>query len=316
MLPGRQSDDGPAALPDKVGDRRFASLNCGGREVDLSRPAIMGILNVTPDSFSDGGRHSSVNAACDHARQLVSDGADIIDIGGESTRPGATPVSEQQELDRVIPVIAAIREQVDVPISIDTFKPTVMKEAVAAGAGMINDVYALTQPDSLATAVSLGVPVCLMHMYSDPTTMQNDPHYDDVVEDIFDYLHRRRQHCLEAGIDADMIVIDPGFGFGKTLVHNLTLLHNLARFQALASPVLVGLSRKGMIGQITGLEGGQRDIASAAAAAQAVAAGARIVRVHDVHTTRHIVRTLANIDVDFWSDQQQQRLPQLAQSRF
>lgn len=276
----------------------------------------MGILNITPDSFSDGGQHASLSAACDHAVTLVSDGADIIDVGGESTRPGATPVSVQQELDRVIPVIQAIRDLVDVPISIDTFKPAVMREAISAGAGMINDVYALTRPDSLSTAASLGVPVCLMHMYSDPTTMQNDPQYEDVVEDIFDYLHRRRQDCLNAGIAARHIVVDPGFGFGKTLIHNLTLLDNLRRFQALASPILIGVSRKGMIGQLTGLQGGERDVASAAVAAQAAGGGARILRVHDVLTTRHIVRTLANVNADFWAEQEHRDLPATAQARF
>lgn len=276
----------------------------------------MGIVNVTPDSFSDGGQHSSVNAACAHAVSLVADGADIIDVGGESTRPGAIPVSEVEEMDRVIPVIEAIHAAVDVPISIDTFKPNVMREAVAAGAGMINDIYALTRPGSLETAASLGVPVCIMHMYADPATMQNEPHYENVVEDIFDFLHARREACLGAGIDAKNIIVDPGFGFGKTLTHNLTLLDKLARFRALASPLLIGLSRKGMVGMMTGLESADRDIASAALAGQAALQGANILRVHDVVATRQVVRTLLSVQSGFWGGLDEECLPAIAKSRF
>jgi len=276
----------------------------------------MGIVNVTPDSFSDGGAHTSVSAARDHALQLVEDGADIVDVGGESTRPGATPVSEQVELDRVIPVVEAIRKAVDVPVSVDTFKPVVMREAVSAGAGMINDVYALSRDGSLEMAVKLGVPVCLMHMLSDPPTMQNAPFYDDVIEDIFDFLRCRRDVCIEAGIESNRLVVDPGFGFGKTLIHNLTLLDGLARFRALASPILIGLSRKGMVGQITGLAGGDRDIASAALAARAAGNGAQILRVHDVRTTRHVVRTLEAANRSFWNDLEEDKLAEIAQARF
>jgi len=241
---------------------------------------------------------------------------DIIDVGGESTRPGATPVSEQVELDRVIPVVEAIRKAVDVPVSIDTFKPVVMHEAVSAGAGMINDVYALSRDGSLDMAVKLGVPVCLMHMLRDPPTMQNAPHYDNVIEDIFDFLRDRRDVCIQAGIDSSHLVVDPGFGFGKTLVHNLTLLDGLTRFRALASPILIGLSRKGMVGQITGLAGGDRDIASAALAAQAADQGAQILRVHDVHTTRHVVRTLEAANRRFWNELEEDKLAEIAQARF
>jgi len=276
----------------------------------------MGIVNVTPDSFSDGGDHASATGARDHALKLVENGADIVDIGGESTRPGATPVSEQEELDRVIPVVEAVSRAVAVPVSIDTFKPVVMREAVAAGAGLINDVFALSREGSLEMAAKLNVPVCLMHMLREPSTMQDEPHYDNVIEDIFEFLYERRAACIKAGINSKQLVVDPGFGFGKTLLHNLKILDGLPRFRALASPILIGLSRKGMVGQITGLGGADRDIASAALAARAAGKGARILRVHDVRTTRHVVRTLDAANHGFWSELDEDTLASAAQARF
>lgn len=265
-------------------------LNCAGRALDLSRTAIMGILNVTPDSFSDGGFFLSRERALAHARQMVEDGADIIDIGGESTRPGAQPVSVQEELDRVVPVIEAVRAALAVPISIDSSKPEVMRAAVAAGAGFINDVRALREAGALTAAAELGVPVCLMHMQGEPRGMQADPCYTDVVAEVRTFLTARLAACRAAGIDPARLVIDPGFGFGKTLAHNLQLLRGLAGLGGLGAPILVGLSRKSMIGLALGLPVEQRLPASLALAVIAVANGARIVRTHDVRATREAVR--------------------------
>ena len=259
---------------------------CRDRMLDLGSPRVMGVLNVTPDSFSDGGRFQDTEAAVSHARRLAEEGADIVDIGGESTRPGAQPVSLEEELRRVLPVIEALAPRVPVPISIDTSKPEVMRAAVAAGAGMINDVQALQAQGALEAAAALGVPVVLMHMQGQPRVMQDAPHYDDVVADVHRFLAERLFACQMAGIDKKKILVDPGFGFGKTLEHNLALLRGLDRFPELA-PVMVGLSRKAMIGTLTGRQRAQdRAAGSAAAALIAAQRGAAIVRVHDVAPTR------------------------------
>ncbi|WP_295451280.1 dihydropteroate synthase [uncultured Thiodictyon sp.] len=264
----------------------MSALDCGGRPLDLNRVRVMGILNVTPDSFSDGGRYCCLEAAVEHARAMVAAGADLIDVGGESTRPGAAPVSLAQELARVIPVVTALAQSVSVPISVDTYKPEVMHAAVAAGAGLINDVCALRAPGALDTAARLGVPVCLMHMVGDPLTMQLAPDYTDVATQVRAFLNERLEACRRAGIPHTRLLIDPGFGFGKTLEHNLRLLANLSVLTDLEVPVLVGLSRKSMVGTLTGRAPAERLAASLAAALLAVARGAAILRVHDVAETR------------------------------
>lgn len=264
-------------------------LACARRTLDLSSPAVMGILNVTPNSFSDGGRFADPGAALTQARRMVADGAAIIDVGGESTRPGAAPASLQEELDRVVPVIEAITRELDVLVSIDTMKPEVMRAAVAAGAGLINDVLALQAPGAIETAAASGAAVCLMHMQGTPRTMQQDPHYEDVLREVGDFLHERAGACRAAGIPADRIALDPGFGFGKTLDHNLQLLRGLGGLGR-GYPLLVGLSRKSMLGKLTGRPVDQRLAGSIALAALAVAAGARIVRCHDVAETVDAVR--------------------------
>lgn len=262
------------------------TLNCAGRELQLDRPRIAGIVNVTPDSFSGDGR-ALADAAIAHGLKLAEEGADLLDIGGESTRPGAQEVSAADEIARVVPVIDALAKQTTLPISIDTSKPEVMRAAVAAGAGFINDVYALRRDGALNAAAELKVPVCLMHMQGEPRTMQDAPHYDDVVSDVRRFLAERIFACEMSGIDKKRIVVDPGFGFGKTLEHNLALLRALDQFAALGVPLLVGLSRKAMIGTLTGRAGGaDRAVGSAAAATIAVQRGAMIVRVHDVAATR------------------------------
>ena len=265
-------------------------LDCGGRPLDLSRPAVMGILNITPDSFSDGGVFLSRENALAHARRMTEEGADIIDVGGESTRPGAQPVSAQEEMDRVIPVIEALHKKISLPISIDTSKPEVMRAAVAAGAGFINDVRALRDEGALAAAASLHVPVCLMHMQGEPRRMQENPRYRDVVADIGDFLRARLQAAQAAGIPAQRLVIDPGFGFGKTLEHNLELLRGLKKLQSLGAPILVGLSRKSLIGKALGLPVEGRLHSSVALALMAVQNSARLVRVHDVGPTVEALR--------------------------
>ena len=262
------------------------TLDCGGRELRLDRPRIAGIINITPDSFSGDGL-ASTEAAIAHGLKLADDGADLLDVGGESTRPGAEPVSAQDEIARVVPVIEALARRITLPISIDTSKSEVMRAAVAAGAGMINDVYALRLDGALDAAAALKVPVCLMHMQGEPRTMQDAPHYDDVVSDVRRFLAERIFACEMSGIDKKRIVADPGFGFGKTLEHNLALLRALDEFSALGVPLLVGLSRKGMIGTLTGRDRhADRVAGSAAAALIAVQKGAAIVRVHDVAATR------------------------------
>ena len=250
----------------------------------------MGVLNATPDSFSDGGLWSERGQALRHALEMVEAGADIIDVGGESTRPGAEPVSLQQELDRVIPLVEAIAAESDVAISVDTSKPEVMEAAVAAGAGLLNDVFALRAEGALETAARLGVPVCVMHMQGRPRDMQREPRYDDVVGEVEAFLLARAAACRAAGIAAERVLIDPGFGFGKTLEHNIALFHALPRFCSLGYPVLVGVSRKAMLGAITGRPVEQRAPASVAAALLAARAGASIVRVHDVAATVDALR--------------------------
>ena len=245
----------------------------------------MGILNVTPDSFSDGGRWLDRDQALRHAMEMAEAGADIIDIGGESTRQGSRAVEAQQEIDRVIPLIEAIVAGTDLPVSIDTSKPEVMEAAVRAGAGMINDVSALRGEGALETAASLGVPVCLVHMLGSPRNMQIDPEFGDVVGEVQDFLLKRASKCEAPGIPASDIIIDPGFGFGKTLQHNIDLFKAIPVFAATAYPVLIGVSRKSMLGQITGKTVDQRLAASLATAVLAAQAGASILRVHDVAET-------------------------------
>jgi len=250
------------------------------------RVLVMGILNVTPDSFSDGGRFDRVETAVAQARRMADEGADILDIGGESTRPGAASVDAAAEIIRVVPVIEAIRAESALPISIDTMKAEVMRAAVTAGATMINDVNALRAPDALQAVAVLDVPVCLMHMQGEPRTMQRAPHYEDVVKELLAFFRERIERCVEAGIERDRLIIDPGFGFGKTLDHNLRLLAELARFGELGLPLLAGISRKSMLGTLTGrARPDQRVAASVAAAVLAAERGARIVRVHDVAET-------------------------------
>lgn len=254
-------------------------------------PQIMGILNVTPDSFSDGGAYDTVDRALSQALAMVEQGADIIDIGGESTRPGAKSVTAEQELQRVIPVIEAIRQESDIPISVDTSKPEVMEAAVDAGANLINDVRALQEKGALEMAATLNVPVSLMHMQGQPRTMQGDPHYDDVVEDVIGFLRGRIADCELAGIPRSRLLVDPGFGFGKRLDHNLQLLKELGRFSALGAPLLVGISRKSMVGALLGdLPVEERLFGSVGAAVVAVERGADIVRVHDVRETREALQ--------------------------
>ena len=261
-----------------------AYLDFGVHRLGLERPSVMGILNVTHDSFSDGGLFVDRERALDYARQMVADGADIIDIGGESTRPGATSVPDDVELERVIPLVEVLARE-GIGVSVDTRKPAVMRAALAAGAGMINDVSALREPGAMEAVVAGHAAVCLGHMQGEPRTMQSEPHYDDVVAEVRDYLVERAGHCEAAGISRGRIVIDPGFGFGKTVAHNLQLLRSLRTFADSGYPVVVGLSRKSTLGGITGRDVNERVSASVAAALAAVARGALIVRVHDVRET-------------------------------
>lgn len=256
-----------------------------GRWLESSRLLVMGVLNVTPDSFSDGGRFHAADAAVHHAQQMVAAGADIIDIGGESTRPGADDVPLQQELDRVMPIIETLADRVDAVISIDTSKPRVMQEAVAAGAGLVNDVHALRADGALDAARELDAAVCLMHMQGTPRTMQANPCYDNVVTEVRDFLAERVQECLAAGVARERLIVDPGFGFGKTLEHNLDLLRGMGKLMDLGVPVLAGLSRKSFVGKLTGNDEDDRVFGSIAFALAAVREGASIVRVHDVKAT-------------------------------
>ena len=261
-------------------------LDCAGRSLYLDRPRVVGVLNLTPDSFSDGGLHGGVDEAVAHGLRMAEEGADMLDVGGESTRPGADEVSVEEELRRVLPVIEQLVSRTTLPISIDTSKPEVMRATVAAGAGMINDVFALRRDGAMEAAVELGVPVCLMHMLGEPRSMQDDPRYDDVVGEVHRFLTDRLFACELAGIDRRKVLVDPGFGFGKTLEHNVALLCGLERFAGLGAGVYVGLSRKHMIGMLTGRgTPADRAAGSAAAALLAVQRGARMVRVHDVLPT-------------------------------
>jgi dihydropteroate synthase len=270
------------------------TLRCGPQTLDLARPAVMGVLNVTPDSFSDGGRFAAVEAAVARGLQLVEEGAAIVDIGGESTRPGAAPVSIDEEIRRVVPVVERLRDAgVQAVISVDTSKPEVMRAAVAAGAGLINDVRGLAEPGALEAVAGSGCAVCLMHMQGDPRTMQRAPSYVDVVKEVKAFLLERVQGCLAAGVAPGSIAIDPGFGFGKTLEHNLELLRHLGELTAAGWPVLVGLSRKSFVGTLTGRGAGERVHGSIAFAVIAALNGARIVRAHDVAATVDALKIVA-----------------------
>ena len=264
----------------------IATLDCAGRPLKLDRPRIFGVINVTPDSFSDGGANESVDAAVAHGLRLLADGADALDIGGESTRPGAEEVPAELEIARVVPVIERLARETSVPISIDTSKPEVMRAAVAAGAGIINDVYALRREGALEAARDLSVPVILMHMQGEPRSMQKAPHYDDAVDEVRRFLADRIFACELAGIPKARIVIDPGFGFGKTLEHNLSLLAGLETFADLGVPLLAGMSRKRMIGELTGRDINERLVGSVAAHLMAAERGAMLLRVHDVAAMR------------------------------
>lgn len=253
--------------------------------LDLKFPAVMGILNVTPDSFSDGGRFFDTGSAVEHARLMINQGAHIIDVGGESTRPGAAPVSPDEELDRVIPVIEQIRAFSDIPLSVDTSTPAVMASAARAGVNLINDVRALRREGALASAAGTGLPVCLMHMQGDPRTMQMNPAYQDLIGEITAFFVERMEQCERAGIGQEKILLDPGFGFGKTVEHNLVLVNQLHRFARLGRPLLVGLSRKSTIGQIVSGMADDRVIGSVAGAVVAYLKGASVLRVHDVGAT-------------------------------
>jgi dihydropteroate synthase len=270
-------------------------LRCADRTLELGTPLVMGVLNVTPDSFSDGGRFFSPEAAVEQGLRMAADGAALIDVGGESTRPGAQAVSLQEELRRVLPVIERLRARTEAVISIDTSKPEVMRAAAGAGAGLINDVRALREPGALEAALASGCAVCLMHMQGEPRTMQQAPVYRDVVREVRAFLRARAAACRSAGFEAARLAIDPGFGFGKNLEHNLTLLRNLAELAADGPPLLVGLSRKSMLGKLTGRAADERLSGSAALAAIAVLNGARIVRAHDVAATLDAVRVAAAV---------------------
>lgn len=268
----------------------ITSLTCGTRQLDLSRPVIMGILNVTPDSFSDGGRFIAPEAALRHAARLVAEGAAMIDIGAESTRPGAAAVSVQEELDRTLPVVELIARELDVVISLDTSTPELIREGAARGAGFINDVRALRRAGAAEAVAATGLPACIMHMQGEPGSMQSNPQYEDVFAEVRGFLESRIAACVAAGIVRERLVLDPGFGFGKTLVHNLQLLKHMGRLRDLGLPLLVGMSRKSMLGQVlNGAPVDQRLYAGVAAAALAVTQGARIIRVHDVGATKDAV---------------------------
>ncbi|MCW5625254.1 MAG: dihydropteroate synthase [Burkholderiales bacterium] len=277
----RVSPDTVAAATSEIGP---STLRAGRFRLKLDRPLVMGILNVTPDSFSDGGRYVDRAAAIDHARRLIEAGADILDIGGESTRPGSEPVPVDEELARVLPVIEALADG-PIPLSVDTSKPAVMRAAAAAGAALINDVFALRQPGALEAAAATDLAVCLMHMQGEPKTMQLAPRYENVVREVHDFLAGRVAVCIAAGIASDRIVLDPGFGFGKKTIHNLQLLRGLGRIGVGERPILVGLSRKSVLGTIIDRPPDERTSASVAAALAAVVRGAAIVRVHDVAAT-------------------------------
>ncbi len=267
-------------------------LPCGSRTLDLSRPQVMGILNVTPDSFSDGGRYNRIDAALRHAEQMLEAGAAIIDVGGESTRPGAPPVSAEEELQRVAPVVEQLVCRLDALVSVDTSSPALMREAALLGAGMINDVRSLSRDGALQAAAEGNLAVCLMHMQGEPQTMQDSPQYDDVTTAVRTFLADRVAACEAAGIARERLLIDPGFGFAKTLAHNLSLFRHMQALHDLHLPLLVGVSRKSMIGKVLGREVDQRLAGSLALAALAVQQGAHILRVHDVAETVDVLRML------------------------
>jgi dihydropteroate synthase len=270
------------------------TLRCGPHRLPLDRPLVMGIVNVTPDSFYDGGRHADPSAAIEHARRLAAEGADLLDVGGESSRPGSEAVAIDEELRRVLPVLDGVAA-LGLPVSVDTTKPEVMRAAVAHGAAMINDITALAAPGALEAVADGAAAVCLMHMQGEPRTMQANPTYADVVTEVRDFLVARAQACIAAGVERDRIAIDPGFGFGKTVDHNLALLRRLAELAATGYPVLAGWSRKSSLGRITGRSAEERLAGSLAAALIAVQRGARIVRVHDVAATRDVLAVLAAV---------------------
>ena len=271
-------------------------LPCGNRVLDLAHAHVMGILNVTPDSFSDGGRFNQLDAALRHAEAMVAAGATLIDVGGESTRPGARGVSPVEELERVAPIVERIARELDVIISVDTSTPAVMRETARLGAGLINDVRSLRRDGALDAAAATGLPVCLMHMLGEPGNMQDNPHYDDLVGEVSGFLADRIAQCAAAGIAADKIILDPGFGFAKTLQHNLSLFKHMEALHALGRPLLVGVSRKSMIGQALNRPVGERLYGGLALAALAVTKGARILRVHDVAETVDVVRMIAAVE--------------------
>jgi dihydropteroate synthase len=268
-------------------------LQCGTHLLDLARPVVMGVLNVTPDSFSDGGRYFDVPRALDRAGQMAADGAAVIDVGGESTRPGSAPVDEDEELRRVLPVVERLAATLSIPVSIDTRKPAVMRRAIAAGASMVNDVAALRAPGAVAAVAASGAAVCLVHMQGEPGTMQEAPRYGDVVGEVRSFLRERAAACEAAGIARTRLAVDPGFGFGKALEHNLALLAGLSAIAADGLPVLAGLSRKRMIGALTGRGEGDRLAGSLAAAIVAALNGARIIRAHDVRETVDALNVMA-----------------------
>ncbi|AIU87258.1 dihydropteroate synthase [Pectobacterium odoriferum] len=258
--------------------------------LDLSCPHIMGILNVTPDSFSDGGKHNKLDTALLHVQEMITAGATLIDIGGESTRPGAADVSTEEELNRVVPVVEAIAKRFDVWISVDTSKPEVMMASAQAGAHLINDIRALQEPGALEAAAATGLPVCLMHMQGMPRTMQHKPHYDDLMKDIGNFLQQQIERCVNANIPKSKLLLDPGFGFGKNLAHNYALLARLSELHRFELPLLVGMSRKSMIGQLLNVPPAQRVHGSVACAVIAAMQGAQIIRVHDVKETADAMR--------------------------
>jgi dihydropteroate synthase len=276
--------------------RLFMQINFAGRVLDMSGCHVMGILNVTPDSFSDGGRYNTVEIALARAREMVADGAAFIDVGGESTRPGATPVSVEEELERVCPVVEAIARDLDVVVSVDTSSPQVMAEVVKLGAGMINDVRALQRDGAPEVVASAGVPVCVMHIQGEPDTMQDDPRYRSVRREVSSFLTERMRVIEKAGVRPDNIILDPGFGFGKSPQHNLQLLASLEQLQLLGHPILVGMSRKSMLGHITGRDVSERLPASLAAATISAMKGASIIRVHDVRETVDAVKVVTAME--------------------
>lgn len=273
-------------------------LRCGSRSLDLTYPNVMGILNITPDSFSDGGLHCGLSNALHHAEAMINAGASIIDIGGESTRPNALTVSVQEELDRVIPVVEAISQRFDIVISVDTSTPDVMIESEKVGAGFLNDVRSFQREGALDAAKQTGLPVCIMHMRGEPHTMQTQTHYNNLVCDVKDFLLKRGKACQEAGISKEQIVIDPGFGFAKNLEQNLLLFHHMNQLLSLGYPLLIGVSRKSMIGGVLGKDVNERLYGSLGLAALAITKGARILRVHDVAATVDIVKIISAVECE------------------